>query len=107
MEESRMVRPVTNMRAVGLLLCGLGLGYLASLGSVRMPAVQAEVTEEPRREAFKAGGVLNEPVLREIAATLKRIEAKIEKFEKDAKAAPERMGPDKGNLGRTPSGARK
>ena len=100
------------MRSISLLLCGLGLGYLASLGSVRMPTVQAEVTETPRREAFKAGDVLNKSVLREIAATLKRIEAKMEKVEKNLKLTsdrvmPERVTPEKLNSGRTPPATRK
>ena len=107
MDEVKMCRPFVGLRSVGLLLCGLALGYVASLGLAPTSVVQAEVTEEPRREAFKAGGVLNEPVLREIAATLKRIETKLEKFEKTIKTAPEPGTPQKLNSGRTPASSRK
>ncbi len=79
----------TRWKYTGLLLSGLGLGYLAGVASAPSTSARAEVTEEPRREAFKAGGVLNEPILREIAATLKRIETRVEKIEKNtAPAAP-------------------
>lgn len=71
-----------RMRSVGLLLVGLGLGYLAGIAAAPSASARAEVTEEPRREAFKAGGVLNEPVLREINATLLRIETRVERIEK-------------------------
>lgn len=64
----------------GLVIAGLAVGYLAGISSA--PIAQAEVTEEPRREAFKAGSVLNEPVLREIAATLVRIETRMDRIEK-------------------------
>jgi hypothetical protein len=65
-----------------LLSAGIVLGYLASFAVAPTAIVRAEVTEEPRREAFKAGAVLNEPVLREIAATLKRIETHMERIDK-------------------------
>ena len=107
MEGIKMCHPVVRLRSIGLLLFGLVLGYVASLGSVPTSVAQAEVTEAPRREAFKAGGVLNEPVLREIAATLKRIETKLEKFERNAKAGPDKELPQKLNTGRTPSATRK
>ena len=99
--------PFVRAQSVGLVLCGLVLGYVASLGSAPTSIVQAEVTEEPRREAFKPGGVLNEPVLREIAATLKRIETKLEKFEKNVKTPSEPSTPQKLNSGRTPAATRK
>jgi len=102
-----MLRGFFNVRSVGLLVCGLVLGYALSQGTVSTSVVQAEVTEEPRRDAFKAGGVLNEPVLREIAATLKRIETKLEKFEKQVKATPEPLPPQKLNPGRVPASTRK
>jgi hypothetical protein len=71
-----------SRKSVGVLLLGIMLGYLAGIGSPSA-VVRSDVTEEPRREAFKAGSVLNEPVLREIAATLKRIESRVEKIEKN------------------------
>lgn len=73
----------TRWKSACLLLSVLALGYLMGVASAPSLVVRAEVTEEPRREAFKAGGVLNEPVLREISATLKRIETRVEKIEKN------------------------
>ena len=70
-------------RSWSVLLAGLVLGYLIGIGGAPSARVWSDVTEEPRREAFKAGGVINEPVLREISATLKRIESRVEKIEKN------------------------
>ncbi len=75
-------RRVVGPRSISLLLVGMGLGYLAGIAATSSATVHAEVTEEPRREAFKAGSVLNEPVLREIAATLVRIETRVERIER-------------------------
>lgn len=72
-----------RVRSVLLVLAGLGVGYLAGIAGSPFSSLRADVTEEPRRETFKAGGVINEPVLREISATLKRIEAQAEKIEKN------------------------
>lgn len=73
----------------GVLSIGLIIGYLAGVGRGPSAVVRSDITEEPRREAFKAGAVLNEPILRDIAATLKRIESKVEKIEKNmTPAAP-------------------
>ncbi len=66
-----------------VLLAGIVIGYLIGIGGAPSARVWSDVTEEPRREAFKAGGVINEPVLREISATLKRIESRVEKIEKN------------------------
>ncbi len=88
MTVNSSARSVARWKMLCLLLSGLGLGYLVGIASAPTASVRAEVTEEPRREAFKAGGVLNEPVLREIAATLKRIETRVEKIEKNTSPAP-------------------
>jgi hypothetical protein len=71
-----------SRKSIAVLLLGLVMGYLVGIGSPSA-VVLSDVTEEPRREAFKAGSVLNEPVLREMAATLKRIESRVEKIEKN------------------------
>ncbi len=76
-----------SARSSVLLFVGLIAGYLAGVGTGTSSFVLSDVTEEPRREAFKAGSVLNEPILREISATLKRIETKVEKVEKNMAAA--------------------
>ena len=76
-------RGASRTKSVLLLLGGLGVGYLAGIAGSPFSALRADVTEEPRRDAFKAGGVLNEPVLREISATLKRIETQAERIEKN------------------------
>lgn len=66
-----------------LLVLGLALGYLTGISSSpNSTGARADVTEEPRREAFKPGDVVNQPVLREMAATLKRIEDQIVRIEK-------------------------
>lgn len=72
-----------SCRSISVLSIGLLVGYLAGVGTGPSSVVRSDITEEPRREAFKAGGVINEPILREISATLKRIETRVEKIEKN------------------------
>lgn len=76
-------------KRLGAVLLGAGLiaGYVAGSGTSTLHAVRADVTEEPRRDAFKAGGVLNEPILRDISATLKRMETRLEQIEKNTAAS--------------------
>jgi hypothetical protein len=88
MKVFELGRQFARLRSLQMLLVGLGIGYLAGLGASPSAAIRADVTEEPRREAFKAGGVLNEPVLREIAATLVRIETRVEKIERSVAPVP-------------------
>lgn len=77
-----------RLRPVLWIGAGLAMGYLlGSAMDVSKPA-RAEITESPRREAFKDGGVLNEGVLREIAATLKRIETRVDRIEKNTTSVP-------------------
>jgi hypothetical protein len=83
MSIATLSREFARSRSVFLLLLGLGLGYLAGMTAGPLSVVRADVTEEPRRESFKAGSVLNEPILREIAATLVRIETRVERIEKN------------------------
>jgi hypothetical protein len=54
--------------------------------------VQAEVRERPR-EAFKSGGERSELVLREVLATLNRIDARLERFENAMRAAAQQPPP--------------
>lgn len=83
MPDSQLGREANRMKTVSLLILGLGLGYVAGIATGPSSSARAEVTEEPRREALKAGSVINEPILREIAATLKRIETGIDGIEKN------------------------
>lgn len=46
--------------------------------------VRADITSEPPREQFKAGGERSEVVLREILAVLKKMDARLEHIEKAA-----------------------
>ena len=82
MNVANMTSQFIRLRSLHVLLLGLGVGYLMGIAATPSTLVQAEVTEEPRREAFKAGGLGNEPILREIAATLVRIENRVERIEK-------------------------
>lgn len=70
-----------NCLAAGLLVVAAGLWNLQSQGPV-----QAEVRERPR-EAFKSGGERSEIVLKEVLATLNRIDARLERFENAMRAA--------------------
>ena len=46
--------------------------------------VRGDITSEPPREQFKAGGERSEVVLREILAVLKKMDARLEHIEKAA-----------------------
>jgi hypothetical protein len=63
------------------LLLGIAAGYAAGIATQSSSALQAEVTELPRREAFQAGGERSEIVLRDIAAILKRMDTRVERIE--------------------------
>ncbi len=66
------------------ILCGIVIGYgLAQFGGI--PAhVQAEVRETTPRAAFQAGSERSETILKEIAATLKTMDGRLERLEKVA-----------------------
>lgn len=76
-----------NCLAVGLLLVAAGLWNLQSQGPL-----QAEVRERPR-EPFLSGGARSEIVLKEVLATLNRIDAKLERFETAMRAAAQQPSP--------------
>jgi hypothetical protein len=70
------------IRSFVVLLVVLAGGFLTG-NSWRQPSVaHAEVRRKPPREAFQSGGARSEVVLREIAATLKRIESRMERIER-------------------------
>ena len=65
-----------------VLLVVLAGGFLTG-NSWRQPSVaHAEVRRKPPRETFQSGGARSEVVLREIAATLKRIDSRMERIER-------------------------
>ncbi len=79
-------KPHRSLLTLGLVAGGVIVGYLAGLISSPALSVRAEVTETPRREAFKAAGAADEPILKEISATLKRIESRVERIERNTAA---------------------
>lgn len=69
-----------------LAAAALGAGLLA-VWPRATPTAGQEIREGPRREAFLSGGARAEIVLREIAETLKRIDARLERFEQALREA--------------------
>ena len=70
-------------RAALLMFCVVVT--VAAVQTLRPAAVvRADVTSEPPREQFKAGGERSEVVLREILAVLKKMDARLEHIEKAA-----------------------
>ena len=70
-------------RAALLMLCVVVM--VAAVQSLRPSGeVRADVTSEPPRDQFKAGGERSEIVLREILAVLKKMDARLEHIEKAA-----------------------
>ena len=67
---------------VGALAIALTAGFLAGTAAGPPPAARADVRRTQPREAFQAGSERNESVLREIAATLNRIDSRVERIEK-------------------------
>jgi hypothetical protein len=54
------------------------------------PTVGQEIRVSPQRETFLSGGARSEIILREIAETLKRIDARLERFEQALRDAEQR-----------------
>jgi hypothetical protein len=65
------------------VFAAVAAGYLAGTASAPSAALHAEVTRAKPRETFQAGDQLGVPILKEIADTLKRIEARVEAIEKN------------------------
>jgi len=63
-----------------LVIAALWLGYAARTDCV----ARAGVREQAPPKAFESGGARSEAVLREIATILKRIDARLERFERAA-----------------------
>lgn len=83
MIESKQIARWTTFQKASWIGVGLLVGVLVGSTMNTSLQVRADVTELPRREAFKDGGVLNEAVLREISATLKRMETRLEQIQKN------------------------
>lgn len=64
------------------VLCSLLVGYAVAQMDFAPNAVQAEVRETTPRAAFQAGSERSEAVLKEIAATLKTMDGRLERLEK-------------------------
>ncbi len=74
----------TSLSRMNWMLMGAVLGYcVAQYGGV-IPAANAEVREGVPRAAFQAGSERSETILREIAATLKTMDGRLERLEKVA-----------------------
>jgi hypothetical protein len=76
-----------------------GLAALAALGLILAlawprptPILGGDIRELPPREAFLSGGARSEIVLKEISETLRRIDLRLERFERALRDATERPG---------------
>lgn len=65
-----------------LVLGGAVVGYVAGQSGSGFDSARAEVRETTPRVAFQAGSERSESILREIAATLKTMDGRLERFEK-------------------------
>lgn len=88
----------------------LGLAALGLLLATAWPqpsrTVGGEIRESPPREAFLSGGARSEIVLREISETLKRIDLRLERFERairDAEQQSAQQGPPLQDAGQEPA----
>jgi hypothetical protein len=82
--HTRMQMKKLDFRRVAAALA-LGVAMFAAGLSLReAPSARADVTGESPRQQFMAGGERSEVVLREISATLKRIDARLERIERAA-----------------------
>lgn len=71
-----------NWKWLGGIVLALAAGYIAGQSSQSSGVLQADVSELPRREAFLAGGERSELVLREISATVKKMDTRLENIER-------------------------
>jgi hypothetical protein len=77
-----------NWKWIGGIMLALFAGYVAGQSSRTTGVLQADVTELPRREAFMAGGERSELVLREISATVKKMDLRLENIERAVSGKP-------------------
>ncbi len=72
-------RPATRWLAVAGLAVAIGAILVGTA-----PPRAAEVRRETSPEAFQSGGARSETVLKEISATLKKMDARLERIERAA-----------------------
>jgi hypothetical protein len=92
MRRDKQCRNANGVTVVHLRRIIAGVGLIcagAILGSVTFPPSQAqgEVRATPPPEAFKTGGQLSLPILSDIAATLRQMDARLARLETSAKQA--------------------
>lgn len=71
-----------NIRQFSLASVFLASGFIAGVLYQNQDAAQADIRKTPPREAFQSGGERSETQLKEISATLLRIEKKMADFER-------------------------
>lgn len=82
-------RYLGKIRAAIVALMVLTAGYIIGNANSQPQATFADVRKTPPRAAFESGSERSETVLRDISATLKRIERRVERIEKSV-TAPEK-----------------
>lgn len=76
-------------RGMALVTVGV-LGFAAGVCWQGLAPVQAEVRESPQPMAFKAGSERSLDILNEMAATLKKIDSRVERIEQTISRATAR-----------------
>lgn len=84
--------PGHNRRGWWWSLAILCVGYVAGSAGGPSAAYTADVRKVPPRQAFQSGGERSETVLREIAATLKQMDERLEHIEKAVAASAKSNG---------------
>ena len=86
------VSRIAGMRRWLLPCAVLAVGYVLGSAARQPNVVQADIRRTPNRPAFQSGSERSETVLREIASTLKRIEGRIERFERSVSTKQRQQG---------------
>ena len=73
----------SKFRQYGLASVFLAAGFIAGVLYQNQDSAHADIRESAPREAFQSGGERSETQLKEIAATLLRIEKKIAEVERN------------------------
>jgi len=81
----------------------IAIALLATHSLLGPTAAQGDGRETPRPEMFLSGGARSEIVLREISETLKRIDSRLERFEKVLRES-DAENPNQRSAPRTPTG---